>query len=123
MAMLSICLIYNHSFGIFVQFDSIKFDLVSNFFFLMVDFDLTLPVEVHSPGGMGTSLSRLPFMSLGPAHGTSDTVAFVFFSHVISHLFSQLHWKEFPRRSLIHDGERSVAVKKIRVRRWMDRFI
>lgn len=64
-----------------------------------------LPVEIHSPGEIGRSLSRLPFMSLGPAQKTSDTVAFVFFSQVISHLFSQLHWKELPRRSLTHDRE------------------
>lgn len=55
---------------------------------------------MQPPGGIGRSLSRLPFMSLGPAQKTSDTVAFVFFSHVISHLFSQSHWKELPRRSL-----------------------
>lgn len=74
---------------------------------------IILPVEIHSPGGMGRSLSRLPFMSLGPAQKTSDTVAFVFFSHVISHLFSQVHWKELPRRSLMHGRERIISIYKI----------
>lgn len=64
-----------------------------------------IPVEMHPPGGIGRSLSRLPFMSLGPAQKTSDTVAFVFFSHVISHLFSQLHWNALPRKSLMRDRQ------------------
>lgn len=72
-----------------------------------------LPVEMHSPGGIGRSLRRLPFMSLGPAQKTSDTVAFVFFSHVISHLFSQLHWKELPRRSLMKGRKGDIIIFNI----------
>lgn len=39
-------------------------------------------------------------MSSGSAHTTSDTVALVLFSHVISHLARQSHSKALPRRSL-----------------------
>lgn len=59
-----------------------------------------LPVEMHSLCRLVISLRRLPFISSGPAHTTSDTVALVFFSHVISHLARQSHSKALPLRSL-----------------------
>ena len=84
---------------------SLIFSFLISFFLLsflssLCFYSSFLPVEMHPPAGRGRSLSRLPFMSLGPAQRTSDTVAFVSFSHVMSHLFSQLHWKELPRKSL-----------------------
>ena len=62
------------------------------------------PVEMHSLCRLVMSLRRLPFMASGPAHTTSDTVALVLFSHVISHFARQSHSKALPRRSL---GRRS----------------
>lgn len=59
-----------------------------------------LPVEMHSLCRLVISLRRLPFISSGPAHTTSDTVALVFFNHVISHLARQSHSKALPLRSL-----------------------
>lgn len=58
------------------------------------------PVEMHSFCRPFMSLRRLSFMSSGPVHKTSDTVALVLFSHVKSHLARQSHSKALPRKSL-----------------------
>lgn len=55
---------------------------------------------MHSLCRLVMSLRRLPFMASGPAHTTSDTVALVPFSHIISHFARQSHSKALPRRSL-----------------------
>lgn len=61
---------------------------------------LSSPVETHSLCRLAMSLSRLSFISSGPEQTTSDTVALVLFSQVISHFARQSHSKALPRRSL-----------------------
>lgn len=58
------------------------------------------PVEMHSLCKLAMSLSRLPFISSGPVQRTSETVAFVLFSHIISHFARQSHSNTLPLRSL-----------------------
>lgn len=58
------------------------------------------PVETHSLCRLFMSLRRLSFRSSGAAQKTSDTVALVLFSHVMSHFTRQSHSKALPRKSL-----------------------